>query len=92
MRLYLREPRRSMRIEFAKYIEETCSDYDTAEEIRGNLMSDWTRSLIREFAIELWRQQGYEVEYQYVGGRPEDEGDEGDEGLTDEDSGALRDV
>lgn len=57
-----------MRLEFAMYVEEICGDSKTAQEIRRKLMSDWTRSLIREFAMELWRQQGYDVEYQYVSG------------------------
>lgn len=81
MHLVLREPTRSMRVGFADYLEEVCGDSETADEIRDNLMSDWTRSLIREVAMELWRGQGYEVGYQYVSGEPI--GEEGDEEMTD---------
>ncbi|KAF1922559.1 uncharacterized protein M421DRAFT_104981 [Didymella exigua CBS 183.55] len=65
--LFLRFPTRAMRLEFADYIEQFCGDSETAGQIRVALMSDWTRSLIRELAMELWRQQGYDVEYRYVG-------------------------
>lgn len=92
MQLFLCEPTRSMRIEFAKYIEEFCGDSGTAEEIRSSLMSDWTRSLIREFAMELWRQQGYEVGYQYVvGGEAEQEQDE-DEDISNDDDEEVDDT
>lgn len=79
IRLFLRHPTRTMRLEFAMYIEKICSDSETAQEIRQRLMSDWTRSLIREFAMELWRQQGYDVEYQYVSGAAVEEEENGKE-------------
>lgn len=86
MRLSLREPTLSIRLNFASYIEEMCGDSDTAEEIRADPMSDWTRSLIREFTLEVLRQEGYDVEYQYVeGGAAEDKADDDDEDMTDED-------
>jgi hypothetical protein len=73
MMLFLRQPTRAMRLEFANYIEHMCGDAETASEIRERLMSDWTRLLIREVAMELWRQQGYDVEYQYISGADEEE-------------------
>ena len=88
IQLFIREPTRAMRIGFADYVEEMCGDFEIAEQIRGNLMSDWTRSLIREFAMEIWRQHGYEVEYQYVSrGAAEEVEDEEDEDMTDGDEG-----
>ncbi|KAF2628935.1 hypothetical protein BU25DRAFT_465942 [Macroventuria anomochaeta] len=76
MKLFLREPTRSMRIEFVNCIEEMCGDAETAQEIRDRLMK-----------------QGYDVEYQYVGGEEaeevenedmfDDEDDDSDEMETD---------
>ncbi|KAL1592454.1 hypothetical protein SLS59_009807 [Nothophoma quercina] len=57
--------------------------------ICNNVMSDWTRMLIREFAMELWRRQGYEVEYQYVGGI-EDEQEEDEDMFDDEEEDDAR--
>lgn len=73
MKLFLRSPTHAMRLEFANYIEQVCGDSETAAQIRVRLMSDWTRSLIREFAMELWRQEGYDVEYQYIYSAEEEE-------------------
>ena len=87
--LFLREPTLSMRLAFAKYIEEVCGDHKTAHVICNNVMSDWTRMLIREFAMELWRRQGYEVEYQYVGG-VEDEQEEDEDIFDDEEEDDAR--
>jgi hypothetical protein len=66
LHLSLREPTRSIRSEFAAYVETICDDAETAKMIRENLMIEWTKALIREFAMKIWRQQGYEVEYEYV--------------------------
>ncbi|KAJ4332628.1 hypothetical protein N0V87_008256 [Didymella glomerata] len=86
MMLFLRQPIRSVRLEFADCIEHVCGDSETAGEIRENLMGDWTRTLIREFAMELWRQQGYEVDYQYINGADaDDEQEETEIGDTSED-------
>jgi hypothetical protein len=72
-----------MRLNFATYVDEVCGDARFAQEIREELMSGQVRALIREFAMELWRQQGFEVEYEYVDvGRADEEGD-GDENASE---------
>ncbi|KAJ4381538.1 hypothetical protein N0V86_002898 [Didymella sp. IMI 355093] len=89
MILFLRQPTHAMRLEFANYIELVCGDAETASQIRERLMTDWTRSLIREFAMELWRQQGYDVEYRYISGADDDEEEETEvevEDMSDDDS------
>ena len=66
IKLFFRQPTRSMRLGFAMYIEQMTGDLETAAQIRERLMSEWTRLLIREFAMENLRQQGFHVEYEYV--------------------------
>jgi len=67
-----------MRIAFAAWIEEKCEDLDAAAEVRARLTSDWVADLIRETALGLWEQQGYEVEWEYI---------DGEEDYNDDDSG-----
>lgn len=82
MMLFLRDPTRAMRRKFADCIEHICNDLQAAVEIRENLMSDSTRTLMRELALKLWRQQGYNVDYQYINGANTD-GEEADTEIED---------
>lgn len=73
-----------MRIAFAAWIEESCEDLDAAAEVRARLMSDWVADLIRETALSLWEQQGYEVEWEYIDGQEDENDDDSVEDNEDE--------
>jgi ABC-type Zn2+ transport system substrate-binding protein/surface adhesin len=75
-----------MRIEFAKYVERALEDPTTAEQMRLDLMGEWPRMLMREFAVELYRSVGYEVSWEYVDvyGEEEEEEEEEDSFESDE--------
>jgi hypothetical protein len=64
--LYLRDPTREMRLAFSNVVEQLLGDLETAQLIRQQLMSEWTKVLMRELVIEVRRAQGYEVEWEYV--------------------------
>lgn len=66
VKLAFRQPTLMMRLDFAKFVEEICGDSETAADIRTNPMSDTVRMLIREFAMEMWRRDGFDVEYEYI--------------------------
>jgi hypothetical protein len=75
-----------MRSEFAKYVERALEDPTTAEQMRLDLMGDWLRMLMREFAVELYRSVGYEVSWEYVDvyGEEEEEEEDSFEGNEEE--------
>jgi hypothetical protein len=73
-----------MRIEFAKYVERALEDPTTAEQMRLDLMGEWPRMLMREFAVELYRSVGYEVSWEYVDVYGEEEEEEEDSFESDE--------
>ncbi|KAH7093026.1 hypothetical protein FB567DRAFT_161494 [Paraphoma chrysanthemicola] len=85
--LYFREPTRTMRLAFVKYIESALEDQETAAMMQKNLMGEWSMMLMREFTIELYKAQGFEVTWEYVDGYSdgEDEGDEESEEAEDND-------
>jgi hypothetical protein len=43
-----------------KIVENVLEDVDTANLIRSQLMSEWTRTRMRELAVEIHRSRGYE--------------------------------
>ncbi|KAF2247980.1 hypothetical protein BU26DRAFT_595799 [Trematosphaeria pertusa] len=76
----LREPTRAMRAAFAEVVETLLGDPETAAVIRRNLMSGWTRALMRELALAVYGNvnEGWEVEYVYEGGGEGEEEEDGD--------------
>ncbi|KAH7083255.1 hypothetical protein BKA63DRAFT_502581 [Paraphoma chrysanthemicola] len=85
--LYFREPTRAMRLAFVKYVESALEDRETAAMMRKNLMGEWSMMLMREFTIELYKAQGFEVTWESVEvcGDEEDEGDDEIEEAEDND-------
>jgi hypothetical protein len=78
--LVLDYPTRETRIEFAHFIEDEFGDADTANQIRSQLMSEWTKMLMRNLAVEVHRASGYDdVTWEY-----RDPQEDEDEGYDDE--------
>jgi hypothetical protein len=92
MRLFLREPTREMRLDFANIVEGTLDDPITADHIREHVMSEWTRVLMRELAIEIHRAQGYEVVWEYVMAPVPEQSGEDEDDNEDEDSSSDEEV
>lgn len=77
--LALRRPTRAERLQFANAVEYMLQDAEGADEIRGELMSERTAFKMRELTFEIFRQQGWEVTWEYV-----DEENEADEDVQEE--------
>lgn len=87
--LALRRPTRAERLQFSNLVEYVLQDAEGAVEIREELMSERTAFKMRELTLEIFRQQGWVVTWEYVD--QEDEGNTMTEqfGNTNDDHGAL---